>query len=616
MRGDQQGASTITQQLIKNITDDTEDEGTAGYLRKVREIFRALALENRFSKETIFEAYLNTISLTGNIGGVQAGANKYFDTYVGTSEAIENGKEPLTIAQCATIASITKNPTGYSPITNPEQHIERRDLVIYNMYVQGKITEAEYDAAIAEPLTMYETIVDEDAALQSKNSYFTDALIDEVVSDYMEQKGVTSSEAYDWLYSGGVRIYSTVVPSLQTTVEDVFYRGEYWTRWEVEYEPPGYEPELDEEGNEIPNLIQTQAAAAFVNYDGELAAVVGGLGAKTADRTLNRGTDLERAIGSTIKGVTVYPMAIEYDIANYSSTRYDTPYDATGTNASGQPTGWPANYEQSYKYAPETVASAFRNSRNTVAVWLASDVGVNDMFTFLRDTLEVDTLDDPGDRNLAPMALGSTTTGMSPYTLAAAYMMNGNGGQFLSPHAYISVEDVYANVVLTPEVNRVQAISEDTSYIMNRLMREVMVSGTGAGMSANDAGMDSVGKTGTTNENKDIWFVGLTPYYVGAFWFGYDENISMESYRAGTSRHPGLNSWREIMDTEQADEEKYPVIDFPQEILETGGVVEMRYCTVSGAGASASCPTTAVGYYKADTTLGVCVVNHGAVVVP
>ncbi len=613
LRGGQEGASTITQQLIKNITDDDEDEGTAGYLRKIREIFRALALSNRYSRDTIFEAYLNTMSLTGNIGGVQAGANRYFNKYVGTQDNITNGTEPLTIAEVATIAAITKNPTAYSPITNPEQHIARRNHVIYNMYVQGYISESEYDEAIDAPLVMFEQIIDEDAATQSKNSYFTDTLIDEVVEDYQEQKGVTLDEAYNWLYSGGVRIYSTVVPSLQTTMEDVFYRREHWPEYTREYYPAGYvAPELEPGEEAEPNMITTQAAGAFVNYEGELAAIVGGLGQKTADRTLNRGADMERAIGSTIKGVTVYPLGLEYDIIHYSSTRIDTPFDPTGTTEDGKATGWPRNYEGTYTYGPNTVQDAFRDSRNTIAVWIGSDVGVNEMFTFLSSTLEIDTLSDPDDRNHSPMSLGALSTGMSPYQLAAAYMMNGNGGQFYSPHSYTSVEDAYGNVVLTPDINRVQAISEDTSYIMSRLLRDVMVTGTGAGMSASDAGMESIGKTGTTNEDKDIWFVGMTPYYAGAFWFGYDENAPMLGYYvAGASRHPGIKAWQEIMNTEQADVEKYPVIDFPQNAIESGDVVMRSFCTTSGQAAGAGCPTS-TGYYKKDTVLGTCVVNHSA----
>ncbi len=618
LRGSQEGASTITQQLIKNITDDDDDEGTAGYLRKIREIFRAFTLENRFSKYTILEAYLNTISLTGNIGGVQAGANRYFNKYVGAEDSIENGTEPLTIAQCATIACITKNPTAYSPITNPEQHLARRDLVIWEMYNQGLITEQEYNEALAEPLSIYETIVDEDAATTSNNNYFVDTLINELLDDYEEQNGVTEAEALDWLYNGGLRIYATVDPTLQETMEDVFLRGEYWAEFPIEdWQPTDSYGNviLDANGEEPePQTITTQAAGATVNYKGELVAIVGGLGQKTADRTLNRGSDITRSIGSTIKGITVYPLAIEYDIATYSSTRVDQPYTTDYVDESGNARGWPNNYSMTYTYAPMTVYEAVRHSINTVAVSFAALVGVDEMYSFLADTLEVDTLVDGvnGDRSLAPMALGSMAHGMSPYQVAASYMMHGNGGQFYSPHAYVSVEDAYGRIELQPDVNRVQAISEDTAYITNRLLREVMVSGTGVYMSADEAGMDSIGKTGTTNENKDIWFVGLTPYYSSAFWYGYDENEPMTRYVAGSTRHPGILAWQEIMNTEQADTEQYPVIDFPQSALENEDVVIARFCTVSGALAGASCPSHA-GYYKDETVLGTCPVHTGAV---
>lgn len=615
LRGGQQGASTINQQLIKNLTDDTEDEGTAGYLRKVREIFRALALHNRYSKDTIFEAYLNTISLTGNIGGVQAGANRYFNKHVGTEDCQKYGEEPLTIAECASIAAITKNPTKFSPITNPEQHLVRRNKVITNMCEQGYITQAEQDAALAEPIELYETIVEEGAARQSNNSYFTDTLINEVIGDYMEQKGATKEEATNWLYNDGVRIYSTVVPTLQTTMENVFNKGEYWGAFPIE----NYQPKdnlgriiLNADGTEPePKTITTNAAGAFVNYKGELCAVVGGLGAKTADRTLNRGADMMRAVGSTIKGATVYPLVIDYDKGDYSSTQIDMPYSGTVVGDDGQAMdGWPRNYERSYTHAETTVVDAVRTSKNTIAVWYGSIVGANEMFTFLHDTLEVDTLTND-DRNLAPMALGALSHGMSPYQLAGAYMMNGNGGKFHSLHSYTSVEDSMGRVVLKPDVNNVQAIGEDSSFIMNRLLRQVMVDGTGGGMSAADAGMDSAGKTGTTNDDKDVWFVGLTPYYVGAFWYGYDENEPMTRYVAGARRHPGINAWKEIMNTEQADTVRYPVIDFPQNALESGAVEERRYCTVSGKAAGPNCPSK-VGYYKKDRPLGSCIAHSAA----
>lgn len=617
LRGNQQGASTITQQLIKNITDDDEDQGTAGYLRKIREIFRALALTNRYSRDTIFEAYLNTISLTGNIGGVEAGANRYFNKSVGDETNISEGKAPLTYAQCATIAGVTNNPTRFSPITNPEDHLVRRDRVLQNMYNYGYITEQELEEALAEPLTLYETVVAENAAVQSNNNYFVDTLINDLISDYMEQYNVERSVATNEVYNSGWRIYATVVPSLQETMEDVFNRAEYWAEYPIEEWVPrdsyrnvilnadGTEPE--------PKTIKTNAAGAIINYRGELCAVAGGLGAKTADRTLNRAVDSTRAVGSTMKMVATYPLALEYDRAWYSSTQIDMPYEGgTVIGDNGQPMdGWPRNYSGTYTRQPMTVEHAVAESINTVAVWYGSLVGVNDMFTFAQDTLEISSLTND-DRNLAPIVLGALSHGVSPYELAGAYMMYGNGGEFYSLHSYTSVEDSHGNVIMRPDVNNVQAISADTAYIGNRLLREVITKsyGTAVGMGVDEAGMDSIAKTGTTNDNKDIWLVGLTPYYVSSFWYGYDENEAMKRYVAGSRRHPGLNAWREIMNKEQADVTRYSVIDFPQEAFDNGDVVERMYCTVTGKIATAGCPQSR-GYYKKDLNVGTCLAHGG-----
>ena len=613
LRGNQQGASTITQQLVKNITSDTADSGTSGYLRKLRKIFRAMALTNRYSKNQILEAYLNTISLTGNIGGVEAGANRYFDKHAGDQENTDAGQQPLTIAQCASIAAITKNPTAYSPITNPEQHLKRRDNVIWYMWKMGYITQEQRDAAYAEPLTLAEKTVAEDAAKQSNNSYFTDTLINEVIQDLMTQKGWDKDTATNYFYTAGLRIYSTVVPSLQTEMEDVFNRGELWDPLTIENWQP-----TDKNGNIImnadgteptPKSIRTQGAGVVINYKGELCGVVGGLFSKTADRTLNRAVDSVRQVGSTMKGVAVYPLAIEYDYANYSSTQVDSPYSDTQIDENGNVLkGWPSNYSQTYTNAPMTVYQAIRESINTIAVKYGALVGERDLYDFAVDTLEVSSLDETKDVALAPMCLGSMTYGMSPYELAGCYMMYGNGGEFYSLHSYTSVEDSKGNVVLEPDVNQVQAISQDTSYIMNRLLRNVMLSGgTGSGFGADTIdGMDVVGKTGTTNDTTDVWFVGLNPYYVGSFWYGYDESESMTG-RYSHSHHPGIRAFKEIMTTELANETMYPHKDWPQP--DEGTVVEKRFCTVSGKEAGPNCPS-AVGYYKADTNLGVCV-QHG-----
>lgn len=603
LRGNQQGASTIEQQLIKNITSDDESSGIDGYLRKVREIFRSIMLDNRYSKDVIFEAYLNTISLTGNIGGVQAGSNRYFNLDVGSDQ--------LTWAQAASIAAITKNPTAYSPITNPEQHIERRNTVLWYLWQTGKIDEATYNEACAEPLKLAETTVDSTAAKQSNNSYFTDALVSEVIGDLVEQKGMTKEEATNYFYTAGLKIYSTVVPSLQTTMEDVFNRAEYWNEFPIENWQP-----TDSRGNLIlnadgtepePRTIKTQAAAVTINYKGELCGVAGGLGAKTADRVLSRAIDSVRQVGSTMKGVAAYPLAIEYGLSTYSSTYQDDPYEGEAKDEKGEVIdGWPKNYSGTYTHGPITVYQALYQSLNTIAVRVGDYVGIDDMYNFATNTLEITSLDPVNDMGLAPLVLGSMTYGMSPYELAGAYMMYGNGGVHYSLHSYVSVEKTDGTVVLEPDINKVQAISPDTSYIMNRLLRNVLLSGgTASGMSANAADMDSVAKTGTTNENTDVWFVGLTPYYVTSAWYGYDENEPMKKYVPRNGTHPGANAWREIMNTEQADTVKYPWKEFP--VDET--VVVRNFCTVTGKLATANCPT-AKGYYKASDTLDTCTA-HG-----
>ena len=601
----QQGASTIEQQLIKNITGDKETD----VMRKFREIFRAVSLDKRYSKDMILEAYLNTVGLTGNIGGVQAGANRYFNKDVGSPD--------LTIAEAASIAAITKNPTQYSPIANPQAHLKRRNDVLYFMFQQGRINEAEYNAAIAEPLKLSEKRVDENAAIQSNNDYFVDMLIDDVIDDLMKQKDMTKDEATNYFYTKGLRIYSTVVPSLQKNMQDVFNRDEYWPDYAIEnWQPKNNKGEviLNKDGTAPePKTITTNACGVSLNYQGEICAVVGGLGQKTADRTLNRAIDSLRQVGSTMKPVAAYPLAIEYDIANYSRTQEDSPlqdgvFDETGKAVEG----WPRNYNNTWSQKPLTVQYALAQSTNTIAVKWGKLVGKKEMFDFAHDTLEMTSLVEPNDVDLAPMVLGSMTHGVEPYKLAAAYQMYGNGGVYYSPHSYVSVELADGTVVLSPDVNKVQAISPDTAYIMNRLLATVMKpGGTANGMAASKAGMDSVGKTGTSTtsdgETKDVWFVGLTPYYVTSMWWGYDQgDVAMTKYNPGRQKHPGASAWKEIMNTEQADAAKYPVKNFP--VDET--VKKLAYCTESGAAAGPACPQ-AVGYYKANTNLGVCTLHAG-----
>lgn len=603
LTGSQLGASTIEQQLIKNITGEDESSGIEGYARKVKEIFRAIALDNRFSKEEILEAYLNTIGLTGNTAGVEAGANQYF----GKSAA------DVTIAEAASIAAITKNPSRFNPYTNPEEHLKRRDDIILFMQQQGYITQAEAEAAWATPLNLVEKTTDENAAVQTDYSWFTDYLIEEVIADLVEANPLNRDDwnreaANDYLHNGGLRIYATVDPEVQSVMENVWLEGKYWEPMPIEnYDDPN-------DPDDTPRTITTQAAGVVINYKGELVGVAGGLGRKTENRGFNRGTGMTRQVGSTMKAVAAYPLGIDMDLINYSSVLMDD-YFPIPDGKGGTRTDWPSNWSGRYSHSMTTVYEALKQSLNTVAVRVGDWVTPRTMFEFARETLGITTLDENSDIDLAPMVLGATTTGLSPYELAGAYMMYGDGGRMTSLHSYTSVRDYQGNEILEKDIVTTQAIGEDTAYIMNRLLHSVLFDrdGTAYGIHPDANVMDSIGKTGTTNDNKDVWFVGLTPKYVMATWYGYDQNEPMDDYNSyyfyknkGSQKgHPGASAFAEVMDTIQADLSEEEIVEWEKpDSVEIGA-----FCTISGDIPTDGCPR-GTGYYKTGVQRGVCTGIH------
>ena len=603
LTGSQLGASTIEQQLIKNITGEDESSGIEGYARKVKEIFRAIALDNRFSKEEILEAYLNTIGLTGNTAGVEAGANQYF----GKSAA------DVTIAEAASIAAITKNPSRFNPYTNPEEHLKRRDDIILFMQQQGYITQAEAEAAWATPLNLVEKTTDENAAVQTDYSWFTDYLIEEVIADLVEANPLNRDDwnreaANDYLHNGGLRIYATVDPEVQSVMENVWLEGKYWEPMPIEnYDDPN-------DPDDTPRTITTQAAGVVINYKGELVGVAGGLGRKTENRGFNRGTGMTRQVGSTMKAVAAYPLGIDMDLINYSSVLMDD-YFPIPDGKGGTRTDWPSNWSGRYSHSMTTVYEALKQSLNTVAVRVGDWVTPRTMFEFARETLGITTLDENSDIDLAPMVLGATTTGLSPYELAGAYMMYGDGGRMTSLHSYTSVRDYQGNEILEKDIVTTQAIGEDTAYIMNRLLHSVLFDrgGTAYGIHPDANVMDSIGKTGTTNDNKDVWFVGLTPKYVMATWYGYDQNEPMDDYNSyyiyknkGSQKgHPGASAFAEVMDTIHADLSEEEIVEWEKpDSVEIGA-----FCTISGDIPTDGCPR-GTGYYKTGVQRGVCTGIH------
>lgn len=542
--GTNRGASTLEQQLIKNLTGDSEQDN----MRKVREIFRALGLDNKYSKETILEAYLNTIPLTGIIHGMEAGSIEYFGKHV----------EDLTLAECATLASITKNPTKYNPATNPEELIKRRNHVLYEMYTQGYITEAEFNAAKAETVTLTEkTSTTENATRSSSNSWFTDALYTQLLSQLQEDLNYTADEAKELIFSGGLRIYSTVDPKVQEGVEKTMYNEDdlipaLWheepvclrdypadsSSWdEVQYDDatglpitkegyavygqeaiPVY---ADEEGTTLkmgtstdpdyPNdttvylcvyeKVRTQAAMAIVDYSGNILGIGGGIGEKKYDLGFNRATSPHQT-GSTMKPIGAYALALDYKLINYSSQILDSPYysaedkkvlkdqyigvmspySEAAQSRSDVWRAWPTNYGGvGGQGNPMLVYDALQQSYNTVAVWVGDMVGVDYLYNFVHDTLECSYINAENDMDLGPLVLGSQSSGLTVVQLAGAYTMF-NTGTFTTPHYYTEITDYQGNMILDNNkyINTTQAISADTAYIMNRMMWNVLHSRKGS----------------------------------------------------------------------------------------------------------------------------------------
>ena len=541
--GTNRGASTLEQQLIKNLTGDNEQDN----MRKVREIFRALGLDNKYSKETILEAYLNTIPLTGIIHGMEAGSIEYFGKHV----------EDLTLAECATLASITKNPTKYNPATNPEELIKRRNHVLYEMYTQGYITEAEFNAAKAETVTLTEkTSTTENATRSSSNSWFTDALYTQLLNQLQEDLNYTADEAKELIFSGGLRIYSTVDPKVQEGVEKTMYNEDdlipaLWheepvclrdypadsSSWdEVQYDDATSLPitkdgyavygqeaipvYADEEGTTLkmgtstdpdyPNdttvylcvyeKVRTQAAMAIVDYSGNILGIGGGIGEKKYDLGFNRATSPHQT-GSTMKPIGAYALALDYKLINYSSQILDSPYysvedkkvlkdeyigkmspySEAAQSRSDVWRAWPTNYGGAGGQGnPMLVYDALQQSYNTVAVWVGDMVGVDYLYNFVHDTLECSYINAENDMDLGPLVLGSQSSGLTVVQLAGAYTMF-NTGTFTTPHYYTEITDYQGNMILDNNkyINTTQAISADTAYIMNRMMWNVLHSRKG-----------------------------------------------------------------------------------------------------------------------------------------
>ncbi|MFT9076076.1 transglycosylase domain-containing protein [Ethanoligenens sp.] len=501
-----QGGSTITQQLIKNINGDTYNRRPGV---KIAEIVTALDLEKKFSKDQILESYLNTIPLGGSSYGVQAAANSYFGKDV----------KQLDLAQCAVLAGLTQAPNSYNPLKHPDKAKIRQKYVLKNMLSQKMITQAQYDQAVAEPLTY----VGQQPAIRG---WFVDQVIEDVIDDLVAQKGYLRSRAQSLVLNGGLKIYSTLNPTVQSAMDNVYQtnagNSDIWL--------------AGKSGT-------YQSAMVVMDYSGAVLGVEGGRGAKTANLGFNRANDMLRSPGSSIKPIGVYGPAIEQGLITWSSTFQDAPITVGGSL-------WPHN-DDKWTYQNMTVAEALAQSKNTIAVRIEQLVKPANTVNFLTNKLGITTLvktpDKKGNSDVGlAVGIGSLTKGVSVEAMAAAYQPFGDGGLYNKPYTYSKVLDSNGNVLLENKASNTRAFSQETSTIVNRLLQNNVINGTGAKAQLSSTTVG--GKTGTTDNGWDRWFVGITPDYVGAVWSGYDNNKEMY-----TTNNPSVYAWHAVMQKIQAN---------------------------------------------------------------
>ncbi len=488
------GASTITQQLVKNLTGERDKSP----VRKVKEIVLAIALEKKITKDEILELYLNTIYLGHRCNGIGSAAQYYF------------GKKPaeLTVAEGAAIVGITQYPSLYDPITNPDKNKEKQELILYKMNELGYLSDEEYEEAKKEELNF----VAKEAAHLSVQSYFVDALIEEVLADLQNECGYTESVAKKMLYTGGLKIYSTVDPEIQGIMDKVYADPDSFAK--------------------APGEVQPQSSMTIIDpYTGHIKGLVGGRGEKTADRVLNRATQTLRQPGSSIKPIAVYGPAIDAGVISPGSVWEDK----SVTYGSWSPQNYNRNFNGNV-----TIRYAVQQSLNTIAVQVLDKLGTAKSYDYMTRKLGVSSFVE-SDKNLAALALGGLTNGISNLEITAAYGAFVNDGVYIQPVTYTKIVNNAGKVIYEKEQKKNIAFSKDTARVMINMLKSVVSSGTGG--SAAFGGYEIAGKTGTTDKDMDRWFVGMTPYYVGGVWVGFDEQASLYFFPS----NPAAKAWRSVM---------------------------------------------------------------------
>ena len=617
-----EGASTITQQLIKNnvFTDWVNESTLERFERKFQEWYLALELEKQIKdKDVILQNYLNTINLGNGNYGVQAAAQDYFGKDV----------SDLTLSECTVLAGITQNPTKYNPVINPENNAKRRQEVLDHMLDQEYITKEQYDECLAD--NVYERIQSVEKESESENttySYFIDELTEQVIQDLQDKRGYSEQQAYNALYSGGLRIYTTQDPSIQQICDEEYSDPDNFpsgSQVELDYaltlkhangEEENYSTEMLEqyfiqnessdftvlfnsqesaqahvdaykaavmtEGDEVVAETvhftpQPQSSLCIIDqHTGYVKAIVGGRGEKSSSLSLNRATNTTRQPGSTFKPLAAYAAALNECGMSLATTFEDEPF----TYDNGEPL---YNADRQY-HGTVTMREAIVHSYNIPAVKcmieITPELGVEYLQKFGFTTLITEPTEINGgiyDDVNASTAIGGITQGVSNLELTAAYATIANNGTYIKPVFYTKILDADGNVVIDNSPEKTTVIKPSTAYLLTNVMEDVVTEGTGTRVQFD--GMHIAGKTGTTDNYRDLWFCGFTPYYTCSVWAGYDDNTVLPQ---GTYRTYQQTLWRNIMQRIHAD---LPDTDFKM----PSTVQKASICTQTGLLATSSC---------------------------
>ena len=527
------GGSTITQQLIKNVTGEND----LSPKRKMEEIFRSLNIEKSLSKNEILEAYLNVVYMAQNCYGVGAASNLYFNKDV----------EDLTLAECASLAAIVQNPNKFDPYRNPENNKNRRKIVLSQMILQGYISAEEYDQAISE-----EIVISNDVDKNRSSgiySWYTETLLEDVANDMAKKYNISISASRNLILKGGYKIYSVMDKELQDYAESVY---------------ESYRAYIDNQDGVFP-----QSSCVILDpHTSDILAIVGGTGKKQGNLILNRAVNSKRPLGSVIKPLSVYAPGLEEKTFNYATVYDDTPLEFDNGKI------WPKNSPDRYR-GLVPISFAVERSINTVAVKALQDLGISKSKKYL-SKFNIN-FSEKSDNNESSIALGQLTNGDSLLNVTNAYCAFANGGYISNPKTYLYVLNSNGEKILENSADKNEVISQENAYIMTMMLKGVVDKGTASNISLKNK-LAVAGKTGTSSNNEDKWFIGYTPHYVCGVWTGFDMPKPMFF-----EKNPSTIIFDKIMNFAYRDTDQYD--DFEKPL----NVIEVEYCIDSGKSPTKAC---------------------------